>query len=95
MCGEEAPLGDRSLDRSGLLCSTNVRCRSWRSELVGPIGRIGLIGLIRSSFSRGRVAGLRAAILRAGAIETLGEAAFFEELAIQGFELAVLLVVTP
>jgi len=47
------------------------------------------MGLIRSSVSRGRVAGLRAAILRAGAIETLGEAAFFEETLLQGFELAV------
>jgi len=36
-----------------------------------------------------------AAVLRAGLVETLGEAAFFEELALQGFELAVLLVVTP
>lgn len=44
---------------------------------------------MRSSFSRGWAAGLRVAVLRAGSVETLGETAFFEELSLQGFELAV------
>jgi len=46
---------------------------------MGLIGRMGRIVPL----------GLRAAVLGAGAVETLGEAAFFEEVPLQGFELAI------